>query len=158
MQELANSLQTNEAIIGENEGFRSKIYKDTRGNNTVGFGFNIDDPSVSGLIDVNVLTGKRDMTWEEGIDVRRTLARRAFTDARNFVGDEVLTNMTMQQRNAITDMAYNMGRTKLGTFENMRAAIQKGDFEQASLEMLDSNYAKQVPSRALRNANLIKGR
>ena len=153
LQELAN--QTNESLIGQNEGFRSKIYKDTRGNNTIGFGFNIDDPSVSGLISPDVLSGKREMTFEEGVDIKRVLARRAFTDARNFAGDEAFTNMTMQQRNALTDMAYNLGSTRLSGFENLQRAVRSGNFEQASLEVLDSNYAKQVPGRALRNANLM---
>ena len=158
LQEMAEKMLTAEARITGNEGFKPRVYKDTVGKNTIGYGFNIDDNTVRSLIPKDILQGKRDMTQEEALGIRKTLTDRAFEDARGFVGDETFSNLSTQQRTALTDMAYNLGRNKLGEFENLRAALKKGDYEQAGIEVLNSKYAKQVPSRAMANANLILNR
>ena len=158
MQDIAMSFLTPEARITGNEGFKPRVYKDTVGKNTIGYGFNIDDSTVRSLIPKDILQGKRDITQDEALGIRKTLTDRAFQDARLFVGDETFSNLTTQQRTALTDMAYNLGRNKLGEFKNLKAALKNGDYEQAGIEVLNSKYAKQVPSRAMANANLIINR
>ena len=55
------------------------------------------------------------------------------------------------------DMAYQMGVGGLLKFEKMLAAIACEDYETAADELLDSNYARQTPNRAKRNAYLLRG-
>ena len=155
MQQMAERALTADARILGNEGFRPDIYKDTMNRNTVGFGFNIDDPTVRKLIPQDILSGQRLMNRTEALDIHSQLTKRAFEDARSFVGDETFSSLSTAQRTALTDMAYNLGLTSLNTFDNLRSALQSGNFEQAALEVLDSKYAKQVPNRARQNANLI---
>lgn len=57
----------------------------------------------------------------------------------------------------IFDMAYQMGVNGLLKFEKMLAAIDEEDYETAADELLDSNYARQTPERANRNADLLRG-
>jgi lysozyme len=45
-------------------------------------------------------------------------------------------------------MMFNMGWGKFGGFHKTLAAWQAGDYEAASVEMLDSLWAKQVGKRA----------
>ena len=57
----------------------------------------------------------------------------------------------------LCDMAFNLGLPKLKQFKLMLAAIESGDMEAAASELLDSNYARQVPNRAKRNADMLWG-
>ena len=54
------------------------------------------------------------------------------------------------------DMAFNMGVPRLCKFKNMWAAVEAGDFDTASIEMLDSRWARQVKSRATKLAEAMK--
>lgn len=56
----------------------------------------------------------------------------------------------------IIDMIFNIGITRLCGFKKMFAAIEKGDFETAADEMLDSKYARQVKNRARQNAEILR--
>jgi lysozyme len=40
-------------------------------------------------------------------------------------------------------MAFNMGRQRLGGFRRMRAAIDRGDFDGACAEMIDSDWWRE---------------
>ena len=54
------------------------------------------------------------------------------------------------------NMAFNLGMPRLNRFKKMWAAIHKGDYGTAALEMLDSKWADQVKGRALRLSNIMK--
>tara|TARA_R100001460_G_C3417066_1_gene160404 strand:- start:237 stop:416 length:180 start_codon:yes stop_codon:yes gene_type:complete len=54
------------------------------------------------------------------------------------------------------DMAFNMGVPRLCKFKNMWAAIHDGNYEIASLEMMDSRWARQVGSRAVKLSDAMK--
>jgi lysozyme len=45
-------------------------------------------------------------------------------------------------------MAFNLGMTRLRKFNKMFSGILQGNFIKASIEMLDSAWAKQVGYRA----------
>ncbi len=81
----------------------------------------------------------------------------AIKDAQRFMGgEENFGNLTNSQKKGLIDMSYNMGLTKLNRFKELRKALFKGDKMGAKREVLDSKYAREdVPSRALKNANLM---
>ena len=58
-------------------------------------------------------------------------------------------------RIVLVDMAYNLGLRGLSKFRKMLKAIDQKNFGIASKELLNSRYAKQVPNRAQRNADLM---
>jgi len=144
-------------FIAENEGFRSTVYKDTKGLNTVGYGFNLTDPSVSALISSDVTEGRREMRRLEAEGVLQKRAAQATQDAKIFLGGDVAFNkLSENQKIGVVDMSFNMGLTRLRKFKKLRAALIKGDKVEAAKEVLDSKYArKDVPNRALKNATLI---
>ncbi len=47
----------------------------------------------------------------------------------------------------LIDMCFNMGWPTLSRFKNMLAALDKGDYEKASVEMMDSRWYRQVKVR-----------
>ena len=50
----------------------------------------------------------------------------------------------------IANMMFNLGRPRLTNFVRMRTAVNNKDYIEASVQMLDSKWAKQVPNRAER--------
>ena len=53
------------------------------------------------------------------------------------------------------DLVFNLGMPKLKKFVKFLAAMEKEQWLNAHDELLDSNYADQVPNRAKRNAQTI---
>jgi lysozyme len=50
----------------------------------------------------------------------------------------------------LANMMFNMGRPRLSKFKKMNKAIAEGDYLEASLQMEDSRWYKQVTNRAER--------
>ena len=53
-------------------------------------------------------------------------------------------------------MVYQMGATGVSKFKSTLSHINNGNYEMASKEMLNSNWAKQTPDRAVRLADLVR--
>lgn len=126
-------------MIMTNEGFRGSPYKDTTGNLTVGYGHNLDARPISAnvggvMLDEDIQWAMSELDsqfpWFDGLD-----------DVRKCV---------------IVDMCYNLGLKGLLGFNNMLECVSKGQYANASYHILDSLYAKQVGTRAVRNAHIMK--
>ena len=81
---------------------------------------------------------------------------RAYDAAQSTFSDQ-WSSMSSAQRASLADMAYNMGTGVFTKFPNMTAAVRAGDFDTAAAEMLDSDYASQLPQRAANNAAMLTG-
>ena len=60
-------------------------------------------------------------------------------------------------KKVLFEMSYQLGVNGLLKFENTLNYIKQKDYENASIEMLDSLWAKQTPNRAKELSNLMKG-
>ena len=121
------------------EGLKLEIYKCTAGKITIGVGRNIED---------------RGITTSE--------ARLLLANDVDIISDE-LTNifpwwvsMPEPAQRALANMAFNLGVPRLSQFKNMLSALEKGDYNVAAKEALDSNWAKQVGDRANRIAKVFR--
>lgn len=65
-------------------------------------------------------------------------------------------NLDDVRKAALLNMAFQLGVDGLLGFKNTLTMIQRGDYESASIAMLDSKWAKQTPERAQRMAKQIK--
>jgi len=120
------------------EGFRATPYRDQFGNETVGYGTNL----------------------AAGISKRQAeaMAAIALGDVRDQLGKiGSYRALSEVRKSVLDDMGYNLGIDKLMGFHGMWRAINAGDFEKAAAEMLDSAWARQVPSRAQSLAAAMKG-
>lgn len=133
------------------EGFRSTAYHDTEGKLTIGYGFNLDSGRFK-QEDVDRWL-REGITKEEADQVLKQELERTRAQLEKY---EWFQKMDKVRQDAIVDMTYNMGIGWLDKFKNARAALEKGDFDTASAEILNSNYAHQVGQRAVDNANRIK--
>nr|WP_277611322.1 glycoside hydrolase family protein [Microbulbifer celer] len=64
--------------------------------------------------------------------------------------------LTGARRRAIANMCFNLGLNGLLQFRRMIAAIQSEDWEEASAQLLNSLYARQVGARADRLAEMLR--
>jgi len=129
------------------EGYRDKVYTDTRGNPTIGYGFNLNDKNMRSMVPADVIAGRRPLAQEEADNIFLTRYNQAARDAFNYLGPDML-KLDPQRQAIIVDMAYNMGPNKLAEFKRMKKAIQSGDYQRAASEMKDSDWYKQTGNRS----------
>ena len=137
------------------EGYNPNVYNDTKNIATTGYGFNLKEPHVRRLLPKDVLSGERPLTQIESDVAYDILYNIAAQDARDFIGQKTFAGLPNNAKQALVDVSYNIGGTKLRKFENMREALINGDMKTAREELLNSKYKDDVPNRALRNADLI---
>lgn len=125
--------------VKAHEGLRLKPYKCTAGKVTIGYGRNLDDNGIT-TAEANMMLDL-DMTLSD-------LEARKFTDAFNEMSDV--------RKAVIVEMVFNLGLTRLNKFKKLKQALEEGDYEKASFEMLDSKWAVQVGNRANTLAEQMK--
>jgi lysozyme len=132
-------IKETEDYIKSNEGLRLMPYDDSLGLTTIGYGR---------CLETNGITqAEADMLFTNDMDVVVYELRKIFT---NFDG------LGYSQQKCLMDMCFNLGSTRLRKFKKMIAAIEAGDFNKASVELLDSRYARQLPRRSGDNAILMR--
>lgn len=117
-------------LLVKHEGLKLKPYKDTKGILTIGVGRNLESVGLSQEEALMLLSNdiNRVKSELEPLEWFRTL---------DFVRQDVMLNM-----------AFNMGTSKLLRFKKMIEAIKLRQWKTASEEMLASQWAEQVGSRA----------
>jgi len=127
-----------EEYIKANEGWSAVPYQDTRGIWTGGWGFNFS---------IGIPPKVAQFWLEYKIEEAFLLLIK---NIRGFI------DLPENVRMVLIDMTYNMGLGGLLTFKKMLIAIEEGDYKKASEELMDSEYARQVPNRALKNRDLLE--
>lgn len=127
------SPQLRETLI-KDEGWKNNVYRDTLNNATWGVGFLLAngfyDEEINFCLDFRIKKVIselfQELPWAEFLDEVR--------------------------KNALTNMAYNLGVERLLTFKKLIKALELQDWNQAYLECLNSVWHSQLPSRSLRIA------
>ena len=142
-----------------NEGNKPQVYKDSKGNRTIGIGFNLEDAGnrkflkESG-IDINELFNGRKLTDKETKTLYNRSLTQAFKDAQSY--DPNFSKRPEAVKMALVDMAFNLGLTKLNKFVDMKRGLMNNDYNMAADEMVDSNWYKQVKSRGPRMVQVMR--
>lgn len=124
------------ARIKENEGYRNYIYLDSLGVPTVGYGHALHVGSKFPHEVIEALLK---------YDIERVEKDYASLDF----------DLIPVREFAIKDMLYQLGLSKFLKFKKLIHAIRGERWKDAAYEVLDSKYARQVPSRALENSHMI---
>ncbi len=132
-------METLIAQLVRHEGLRLKPYKDIAGKSTIGVGRNLDDAGISPDEALILLEN----------DIARTSA--ALRERLPWFG-----SLDKVRQNVLINMAFNMGIHGLLGFKLMLGAVQAGNYEAASREMLESAWAVQVGNRAVELSHLMK--
>jgi len=150
--------------IKRHEGFRAGVYKDSvrtkknpHGIDTIGYGFNLERSGAQDVLDkfnikksvADLRSGKVNLTEEEASRLVQGEMGHFKGVAERYVGTETWKKLSPNRQGILTNMAYNMGEGSLNQFENLRTALQKGNFKEAQKQMMNSKWAKDVKGRAV---------
>ena len=141
------------------EGLRLQVYEDSLGIATIGIGRNLEDRGIT----------PEELAWMDipNMAIVHTMGiteADAMYLAQNdvqIVEDELLRahpcvdRLDAVRQLILVDMAFNMGVPRLCKFKKMWAAVHENKFDIAAKEMLDSRWANQVKSRAVKLANAM---
>lgn len=144
----------------EHEGMVLTVYKDTLGIDTIGIGRNLKDRGISkeelDYLDIPNM----EVVYEKGITEAdaRYLALNDIAIVENELCrvHPCVEELDSVRQLILMDMAFNMGVPRLCKFKNMWNAIHEQNFEVASLEMMDSRWARQVGRRAKHLSEAMK--
>jgi lysozyme len=121
------------------EGYKSKVYKCTAGVDTIGVGFAIKDLELSEEV--------CDLILQEKLEVLEERFEKKF---------DWFKTSPIEVRNVMLNMAYQLGFRGFCKFKKTIAYLEDAEWEKASVEMLDSKWAKQTPNRARELSEIIK--
>lgn len=125
------------------EGVKFEIYNDHLGYPTFGIGHLVTEADEENGQPVGTAVTE-DRCWEVfDADVE------LFVEEVKKVYPHIETYPDTAQR-VLINMCFNMGAPRLGKFQNMKKAIDEGNWKQAAIEGRDSRWHKQVPNRAER--------
>lgn len=127
------------ALLELNEGRKARMYRDTRGIETIGIGHNLRDRPIS--------QRAIDLIFQDDLNDHTDELFHAFPWAWNL--DEV-------RQAALIDLAFNMGIPTLRTFKQTLAAFEAGVFESAAIGLLNSKWFTQVGQRGPRIVKMVR--
>ena len=124
--------------VKKHEGFRDVVYRDTLNKRTVGFGhLCVEDH------------------WEDGKKYDKEYLEKILKEDLQYAinqGEGMCQDLKISDdaKFLIIEMIFQLGSAGVQKFRNMWKALQKDppDYKEASVQMLDSRWAKQTPARA----------
>jgi len=133
-----------ENMLIKHEGFnivggKHRLYEDTVGKLTLGYGHNVEDNGISDAAAMFIL--------------REDIAQHAKELADHF---PIVRDLDSARYYVLVNMCFNLGIVRLAKFKKMWAYITDHNWHSASLEMLDSKWANQVGNRAIELSELMK--
>jgi lysozyme len=137
---LIDMLKRHEGEVKKNG--RHVAYMCPAGHWTIGIGRNIDPNGGIGLSDEEV-----DMLLEG--DILRVMKE---------LSEEYpwFNSLDDVRKNALIDIGFNLGATRLRLFKKALAAMEVADYSQSADEFMRSLWAKQVGSRAIELTEMIR--
>ena len=125
--------------IKKHEGFKPRVYKCTEGYDTRGYGFAIKDLVIEKDIADLILMKKL-----------HTLLQRVM------VAFSWFESMPPEVKDVVLNMCYQLGLSGFSKFKKTIYLLETEQFEEASVEMLDSLWAKQTPNRAKELSEIVR--
>jgi len=128
-------------MLKRHEGVRDKVYMCSAGYETIGVGRNISESGL-GLADDEI-------DYLLSNDIRRC--------KEELIGEyDWFKDLDSVRQEAMLDMSFNMGQTRLRGFVKALGYMDIGDYDKAGDEFYDSRWATQVGDRALEICQMIK--
>jgi len=115
------------------EGFVDHVYQDHLGKDTIGYGT------------LMPLTKEEcELLLVHRLEIMKTSLNNS---------KYIVEKLSEKRQDILYEMCYQMGVQGVLGFKNMWIALESGDYREASIQMLDSKWAREdTPERALRLA------
>ena len=125
------------------EGVKYEIYLDHLGYKTFGIGHlcRAKDPENDLEVGTAVSKERVDECFEADIAMTIEDCNILYSNFKDIPEEAQLV---------LANMMFNLGRPRLSKFVNLKLAVDSEDWMEASVQMMDSKWAKQVPNRAKR--------
>ena len=121
------------------EGERLKPYKDQFGNISIGRGRN--------LTGVGISKAEMEAMYSDDASVAEATAMIVFPDFWNY---------SDARKAALANLCFQLGQEKMETFTVFIALVNAQDWTGAANDLLNTQYAKEVPERAARRAAQLR--
>ena len=128
-------------MLKRHEGVRSHVYLCSAGYETIGVGRNISNTGM-GLFDDEV-----DYLLEN--DIARVI-KELSSEYPWF------NNLDDVRKDAMIDISFNLGATRLRGFKNALSAMESADYTLAAKQFLDSKWSRDVKGRSHELASMIE--
>ena len=125
--------------IKQHEGYVGVVYKDSLGIDTIGYGFAIKDLELDTDV-CDIILERKLKALEDRVNLKFSWYKY----------------MPQEIKDVVMEMCYQLGVTGVSKFKKTLAYLQDKRWEEASVEMLDSLWAKQTPNRAKELSNRVK--
>lgn len=132
-------METLEQQLIRHEGYRQFPYKCSAGKMTVAIGRNLDDRGIS-KDEAKYLLHNDIVICKQELNLLYPIVRV----------------LKPSRYNVLINMCFNIGIKRLSGFKKMWNALNIGDYDEASRQMLDSKWAKQVGVRADELASIMR--
>ena len=129
-------------MLKRHEGVKTHAYKCSASKITVGVGRNIDPKGGIGLTEDEI-----DYLLQNDID--RIISELDFQY-------EWFSDLNSARQDAMIDISFNLGQTRLRKFEKALAAMSLNNWDKAADEFMDSKWSEQVGNRAKELTDIIR--
>jgi lysozyme len=131
------------------EGVKYEVYDDHLGYKTFGIGHLVtpEDEEYGSPCGTPIAVDRVNSVFDKDVETYISESEKVFGN---------LQQMPEEVQQVIVNMCFNMGAPRLSQFKKFIKAIHDEDWKTASVEMLDSRWAKQVGERANRLSDRIK--
>ena len=121
--------------LRRHEGCRLKVYKDSVGVWTIGYGHT-----------KGINENTKPITQEQADAWLKDNVEEAVAIAKTIVSN--YGSLSPVRKSILINMAFNLGKPRLSQFKNTLRAIENEQWSSAAMGMLDSLWARQVGQRA----------
>jgi lysozyme len=131
------------------EGVKYEIYLDHLGYPTFGIGHLITeaDEEHGKPVGTPITEERVNSVFDKDVEIYVSEAKKVFPK---------LAELPSEAQEVIVNMTFNMGAPRLSKFKKFIAAVEARNWDTASVEMMDSRWARQVGNRAVRLRDRIK--
>ena len=130
------------SMLKRHEGVETHAYKCSENKTTIGVGRNVDKGGGLGLSDDEV-----DYLLQNDID---RVVSELDSEYDWFAG------LDSVRQDALIDISFNLGQTRLRAFKNALAAMAEGDWGEAADQFMDSRWSGQVGKRSNHLTDMIR--
>jgi len=130
------------AMLKRHEGAETHVYMCSEDRYTIGVGRNVDPRGGLGL-------SEDEIDYLLSNDVLRCI--KELSKEYRWFGD-----LDEVRQEAVIDAFFCLGATRFRTFKKMIEALEKADYKEAAIQLLDSRFAKQTGNRAKELASMIE--
>jgi len=129
-------------LLIKDEGEVNHVYRDSEGWLTIGVGHLVDERKGGKISHAAAM-----FILDEDIAEKLGQCERAF---------DWFDELSENRKIVIVSMVFNMGLSNFKEFKRTIVYIENKEYDEASIEMLDSTWSNQVGSRAAELSNLMR--